>query len=94
MEYPEKDILELRQHYRNVLCGSSGTVVFHDILSRGGFFNNDFSHESPEELGRHNLVMEIIEILGAYAENPERVSKAISDALLQQPIKEIKDEED
>lgn len=84
-----REIIELRTHYRIVFDSPSGRVVFHDILSRGGIFNNDLSHQNPEELGRHNLVMEIVEIIGAYSENPERVSVAIANALLQQPIQEI-----
>ena len=93
MDEFEREILELRTHYRNVFDSSSGRVVFHDLLVRSNFFDA-ISHEDPETLGKRNMMMEVIKILGAYAENPERVSEAIATAILQQPISEVKREED
>lgn len=90
MDEETKAINELRIHYRNVFSSSSGAVVWQDLLCRGGFFDSDLHHDNPEDLGRHNFIMEIVEILGAYSVNSERVSEAVADAvleaLIQQPL--------
>lgn len=77
------DIEEIRQHYRNTFDTPSGRIVFHDILSRGGFFSANLANE---DIGRHSLVMEIIEIISAFSNNPHAVSMAIADALIKQPL--------
>ncbi len=81
--------LEIRQHYRNAFSGSSGKVVFHDLMLRAGFFD-----EGAEFNDRRNMMVEIIKILGAFSEDPITASKAMCDALLSQPISRSTPEEE
>ncbi len=90
----EQEIIELRQHYKNAFSGSSGQVVFHDMMLRAGIFDSDIAEDKAEAEGRRNFMVETIKIIGAYGENPEAVSKAVCDALLQQPIKIAREEEE
>ena len=92
MDEFEEDILALRTHYRAVFDTPSGRVVFHDLLARSDFFDS-ISHQDPETMGKRNMMLEVIKILGAYSENPERVSEAIANAILQQPIQEPREKE-
>lgn len=86
------EILLLRKHYRNVFAGSSGHVVFHDLLTRCYFFNDDITPEAWEMIARRNFIMEIIELLGC-ADNPELTTKAIRESILKLPLTTKKDEE-
>lgn len=90
MDELEQDILELRQHYRNTFDSPSGRVVFHDLLLRSSFFDR-IEPDDKESIGIRNMMLDVIKILGAYGENPKRVSEAIATALFQQPIKEYKE---
>ena len=83
-------ILELRQHYRVVFSSPSGKLVLTNIMMRCGFFNDDLSHGEPQLIGRHNFIMETLEILGT-ADNPQRTAEAIVEAILLQPSVEVID---
>lgn len=83
---------DLRKHYRVVFSSPSGRIVLHDILSRGNFFRSGLSSELPEELGRHNMAIEILGMLGAYIGDLQKVSDAIMDVLLTQPEPEANDD--
>lgn len=84
------EIIELRQHYRAVFSSPSGRLVLTNMMMRCGFFNDDLSHESPQLIGRHNFIMETLEILGT-ADNPQRTANAIVEAILLQPLVEVLD---
>ncbi|MFZ2937665.1 MAG: hypothetical protein WA066_03050 [Candidatus Omnitrophota bacterium] len=81
----QKAIVELRQHYKNVFSSSSGKIVFHDMLKRSFFFNDDLTPDLTDALGRRNFMAETLEILGV-ADNPYMTSSAIAEALLNLPI--------
>lgn len=78
-------ILNLRKHYRNVFTGSSGNIVFHDLLTRCYFFNDDATPEAWEMIARRNFIMELLEILGC-ADDPELTAKAILDSIIKLPM--------
>ena len=88
-----KDIIELRRNYQETFRTASGRIVLQDILLRGNFFNEHLSRHDPEDIGKRNMVTEIVKIIGAYNSNPERVTEAITNCLLNQPITD-KQEED
>lgn len=80
-----KQVLELRQAYRNVFSGSGGKIVFHDMLKRSFFFNDDLTPDMTDALGRRNFMAETLEILGC-ADIPEATSFAIAEAILNLPM--------
>lgn len=82
-----KQITELRLHYRTCFDSPSGRIVFANMLLRCYFFNDDLSHENPEMIGRHNFIMETLEILGT-ADNPQNTAVAIVDSILKLPLLE------
>lgn len=82
-----KQILEMRQHYRIVFSSPSGRLVLANMMQRCGFFNDDLSYDDPQLIGRHNFIMETLEILGT-ADNPQRTMDAMVNAILMQPLVE------
>ena len=84
-----KQIIELRQHYRNVFSNSSGKIVMLDMMRRCYFFNDDLSEDIPGAIGKHNFIIETLDILGK-ADDPSASAEAIGlgviNALLNIPI--------
>lgn len=82
--------ITLRNHYRNVFAGSSGDIVFLDLIERCHFFEDEITPDDWEKIARRNFIMELIEILGC-GDDPKLTAKAIKDSIIKLPMTVKKD---
>jgi len=90
LEEARTEVLQLRQHYRNVFSASSGDIVFFDLLKRCGYFNDNLSPDDWEMIARRNFINELLELLGC-ADNPDKTAKAIKDSIINLAMTEKED---
>lgn len=84
-EEDRKQILELRQHYRNCFSSPSGKVVLKHMLYEMRLFNDDITAEDQDSRVMRNYASTIIERLGC-ADDTDATLNAIIDAIINLPM--------
>ncbi len=80
-EEDRKQILELRQHYRNTFSSPSGKVVLKHILYEMRLFNDDITADDHDSRVLRNYASTLIERLGC-ADDTDATLEAIITAIL------------
>jgi len=85
-EDDQKEIIELRQHYRNCFSSPSGKVVLKHMLYEMRLFNDDIDENDQDSRVLRNYASTLIERLGC-GDDTDATLEAIVNAILGLPIK-------
>ena len=77
---------QLRDKYKATFSQPDDVEVLHDIMRRGYFFNSEIYSDTPEAIGKRNLVIEILMMLGSM--NSYKTTQAITRAITALPAYE------